>query len=295
MPERQEHLQEVRSYLQSHFPAQEWTFSLPRGNGRETYFAHGNEHEYFVKVGAPVENYGAMAEIGLTPPVLSVGKLESGVSILVQSLIAGRMPSRSDFQNELERVAALIHTMHNDPHLQSVLSPSSSNLHKDAGQQTFQLLLQKWERYKSQVPEVSEVVDDSLAELALEIGQFSTEGLAASHNDICNGNWLFATDGRIYIIDLDSMSLDDPAQDMGALLWWYYPPEMRGHFLEIAGYPYDAEFKRRMRVRMALHCLHILLPRERSFDVFEPDLFAGSLIDFRAILAGQENPQGYTT
>jgi hypothetical protein len=91
------------------------------------------------------------------------------------------------------------------------------------------------------------------------------------------------------------MSRDDPALDMGALLWWYYPPEMRGHFLELAGYSYDDEFKRRMRVRMALHCLNILLPREQSFDDFEPDLFAESLIDFRAVLDGYENPQGYTT
>jgi hypothetical protein len=80
---------------------------------------------------------------------------------------------------------------------------------------------------------------------------------------------------------------------MGALLWWYYPPEMRAHFLEIAGYSYNDEFKRRMRVRMALHCLNIILPREQSFDDFEPGLFSKLLIDFRAVLAGQENPQGY--
>ncbi len=295
MPERQEHLQEVRSYLQKHFSSQDWTFSLPRGSGRETYFAHGNEREYFVKVGSPVENYLAMAEIGLTPPILSTGQLESGVPILVQPLITGRMPSRLDFQNQFEKVAGLIHTMHNSPRVRSVLEPACSNLHKDAGQRAFNDLLVSWERYKSQVSEVSAFVDDSLAELADEIRQFTTEGLAASHNDICNGNWLFATDGKIYMIDLDSMSLDDPAQDMGSLLWWYYPPEMRGRFLEIAGYSYDDEFKRRMRLRMALHCLSILLPREISFDDFEPDSFAESLIDFRAVLAEHENPQGYMT
>ncbi len=215
MLERQEHLQEVRSYLQKHFSVQDWTFLLPRGSGRETYFARGNEHGYFVKVGAPVENYLAMAEIGLTPPVLSLGKLESGVPILVQPLIRGRMPSRLDFQNQWKRVATLIHTMHNSPRVRSVLDPACSNLHKDAGQQAFNNLLQKWERYKSQVPEVLSFVDDSLAELALEIRQFTKEGLAASHNDICNGNWLFASDGNIYIIDLDSMSMDDPALDHG--------------------------------------------------------------------------------
>jgi thiamine kinase-like enzyme len=295
MPERQEHLQEAKNYLQKHFSARNWTFSLPRGSGKETYFAQGNEHKYFVKIGASVENYLAMAEIGLTPPILSAGQLESGVPILVQPWIAGRIPSRLDFQKQLEKVAGLIRTMHDDPRIQNGLAPSGSNLHKDVGQQAFQHLLQKWESYKSQVPGVSAFINDSLAELALEIRQFRTEGLVASHNDICNGNWLFAFDGKIHIIDLDSMSLDDPALDMGALLWWYYPPETRRHFLEIAGYCYDEEFRRRMRVRMALHCLNILLPREQSFDDFDPDSFAASLTDFRAVLAGQENPQGYIT
>jgi thiamine kinase-like enzyme len=203
------------------------------------------------------------------------------------------MPSRLDFQSQVEKVAVLIRIMHNDPGVQNVLLPYASNLHKDAGQEAFQHLLQKWESYKSQVTEVSSFVDESLAELALEIRQFRTNGLVASHKDICNGNWLFASDGKIYIIDLDSMFLDDPAFDMGALLWWYYPPEMRGRFLEIAGYPYDDEFKHRMQVRMALHCLNILLPREQSFDDFDPESFAESLVDFRAVLARQENPQGY--
>lgn len=42
-----------------------------------------------------------------------------------------------------------------------------------------------------------------------------------------------------------------------------------------------------------MHCLAITLPREQSFDTFDPDSFAESLTDFRAILAGGENPEGY--
>jgi hypothetical protein len=45
---------------------------------------------------------------------------------------------------------------------------------------------------------------------------------------------------------------------------------------------------------MAMHCLSILLPREGSFDEFESENFDRSLSDFRAILEGKENPQGYT-
>jgi hypothetical protein len=46
---------------------------------------------------------------------------------------------------------------------------------------------------------------------------------------------------------------------------------------------------------MAMHCLDITLPRERSFDSFDPNTYHKSLNDFRAILNGEENPEGYAT
>lgn len=42
-----------------------------------------------------------------------------------------------------------------------------------------------------------------------------------------------------------------------------------------------------------MHCLHITLPREQGFDEFDPASYAEALTDFRAVLAGDENPQGY--
>lgn len=293
MPPRRKHQPEVQSYLQKHFPGQHWTFSLPRGRGMETYFVQGNEQRYFVKVGAALERYLAMAEIGLAPPIVSCGQLESGRSILVQPLLAGRTPSRRDFQEHWERVAGLIRSMHTEENLRKILPPASSTLHKDAGRRAWDSLCQRWEYHRSQVSKIAPFVDRSLQQLDAEMRQFSTGGLVASHNDICNANWLFTADGRIYVIDFESMSLDDPALDMGALLWWYYPPGMRNQFLAVAGYPYDDDFKARMRVRMALHCLSITLPREGSFDRFTPDHYEETLEDFRAILEGRENPQGY--
>ena len=109
MPDRQKHQQEVRSFLHKHLSTHDWNFSIPHGTGMETYFVQGNGQRYFVKVGAPVERYQVMAEIGLTPPILHVGQLESGPSIMIQPLIAGRNPSRRDFREQLERVAAMIH------------------------------------------------------------------------------------------------------------------------------------------------------------------------------------------
>lgn len=293
MINRQQHQQEVRGYLQKHFSSHDWTFSLPHGSGMETYFVQGSAQAYFVKVGAPVERYLVMAELGLAPPVLSFGRLESGMSILVQPLIPGRSPSRVDLQNRLEMVAGLVCKMHRDPRIQAALQPAGSSLYRAAGLHALQLLLRRWLPYKGQVPDAAALVDHGLEELARQIDQFPGEGLAASHGDICNANWLFASDGRIYIIDLESMSLDDPALDVGALLWWYYPPQLRQQFLGIAGYPFDDGFRHRMRVRMALHCLHIMLPREKGFDELYPDRFYEFLGDFKALLEGRENPQGY--
>jgi hypothetical protein len=48
-----------------------------------------------------------------------------------------------------------------------------------------------------------------------------------------------------------------------------------------------------MRVRMAMHCLSILLPRVNSFDIFDPESFEDSMQDFKAVMNGEENPQGY--
>ena len=293
MPNRQEHQQEVRGFLKKHLSIRECTFSLPRGTGAETYVVQGNGLDYFVKVGVPVERYLAMAEIGLTPPVLASGWLESGSSIMVQPLISGRRPSQRDYWDQLENVAALIRKMHHDPRIRETLPSASSNLHKDAGLQVLDHIRQRWEFYKPQVPKVAEFVDNSLDYLTRQINLFPGDGLVSSHNDICNMNWLFASDGKVYVIDLDAMSVDDPALDMGALLWWYYPPELRGRFLDIAGYHYNDEFKLRMQIRMAMHCLHITLPREESFDDFDPNEYEEWLTDFRAILNGEENPQGY--
>ena len=118
-------------------------------------------------------------------------------------------------------------------------------------------------------------------------------GLVASHNDPCNGNWLVDSAGKVYLLDYESTSLDDPALDLGALLWWYYPSPLRAEFLEIAGYETDATLHHRMKVRMALHCLNIILPRKDSFDRFNAESFDNALKDFKAVLAGKENPQGY--
>jgi thiamine kinase-like enzyme len=293
MPQRRDHQQEVYAFLHRNLSNSAWKFSLPHGSGRESYFAHGYKRSYFVKIGVQVERYLAMAEIGLAPPVILHGQLDSGPSVMVQLFMEGRRPSRTDYHNCLTDVAQLVKELHNNVRIRDIVQAASSNLYQDAGKRALECLRQKWERFRVQAPGTAEFIDTSLDHLAQQVGLFSGEGLVASHGDICNANWLFTTDGKIYILDFESMSMDDPAADMGALLWWYYPPELRQRFLDIAGYHYDEEFRFRMQVRMAMHCLSIILPREDSFDTFNAEEFSDSLRDFRAVLDGKENPEGY--
>jgi thiamine kinase-like enzyme len=292
MSHRREHQEEVCRYLQNHFRHQDWSFSLPRGSGMETYFVNGNGQAFFVKVGAPVQRYLTMADIGLTPPIIIHGHLESGSSIMLQSFIDGQTPTRLDYRNRLYEVAEIIHKTHHS-RITGVVQTAPSSLPKDVGLQALERLRQKWGLYKRHVPLVADFVDECLDTITQQVSRFTGEGLVTSHGDICNANWLFASDGKIYIVDLESMSMDDPAADMGALLWWYYPPELRQQFLTIVNYPHDEEFRFRMRVRMAMHCLSILLPRDGSFARFNPNGFSESLRDFKAVLEGKENPEGY--
>jgi hypothetical protein len=293
MPDKYPHQAEVAAFLQTHIGPGSWTFDYPQGSGQETYFAAGAGRDCFVKLGAAVERAQAMAAAGLTPPVRAAGHLADGTSIIVQPRIAGSTPSRRDFQEHLEQVATMVRRMHHDAGVRAALPPPPSDRLDEAGLRMLAGVRRRWEEHKAQVPTVAPFVDSALDQLAAEMAAFGGTGLVAAHNDICNANWLLTPQGRLYIVDLEAMALDDPAADVGALLWWYYPPALRPRFLAVAGYADDPAFPARMRTRMALHCLSITLPRAGSYDGFDPAGYPAALTDFRAILAGEENPQGY--
>lgn len=293
MQNRRQHHPAVLGFLREHFPSQSWELSLPHGRGNETYVARSDQRVFFIKLGVPVARYKAVASIDLTPTVIAAGTLRDGTSILVQAYLPDRNPARQDYREHLEQFAEAIHCLHASPGVRQTLGKPSFADYRAAGLVALDCLEQKWGFYKTQVPEAADFVDQSLERLRRQVVEFQGGGLVASHNDICNANWILTPEGRLYLVDLEAMSLDDPALDVGATLWWYYPPELRERFLVRAGYPVEEGFRQRMQVRMAMHCLHILLPRPGSFDAFDPGSFIEDLVDFRAVLAGRENPQGY--
>lgn len=290
---RNYHQTAVETFMRDHFSHKHWEFSYPAGHGHETYLVYHQDEIFFVKLGSQIERYLTIASKGITPPILAEGHLEDGTSIMVQKFIRGKNPTRKDFHSHLADFALTIKKVHQCAEIRKGLPKVMSEHFNSIGIQVLDDIQIRWEKYKPLVLDSAVMVDNTISQLRENVMKFQGYGLVTSHNDINNSNWIISEDGQLFLIDLDSMSLDDPALDVGAILWWYYPPELRQEFLEIIGYAHDEEFSSRMQIRMAMHCLNIILPRENSFDSFDPDLFSENLTDFKAIMAGLENPQGY--
>lgn len=291
--QRQAHRGQVLRFLMAEVNSGDWQLILPQGRGHETYLAHCDALDCFVKLDARVELYQALAAAGLTPPVLAAGRLADGRVILAQQFVRGRNPAGSDFALYARQFAETLAAVHRSRRLKQLLAPVPSEAYKDLALSAARRVERKWRIYRALAPECAAEVEAGLKTLRERAGRLSGSGCAASHNDICNANWLVTEDGRVYLIDLEAMRLDDPALDLGAFLWWYFPPDRRAGFLRAAGYEDNQALRERMRLRLALHCLDILLPRASSFDRFQAEYFNESLVDFRAALAGEENPQGY--
>jgi len=99
---RDQHRNEVVAFLQRNVSSYPWNVELPPyGTGQETYIAQTDQQKYFIKLGAALERYQIMSELGFSPKVIAIGSLEDRTTILVQEHIAGRTPSRNDFQERL--------------------------------------------------------------------------------------------------------------------------------------------------------------------------------------------------
>jgi thiamine kinase-like enzyme len=291
---RNQHRMEVLSFLSRNVSNQAWEITLPpHGTGNETYFARSNRQTCFIKLGAHTDRYQVMSKLGLSPQIITLGNLEDGTSILVQQRIDGQKPSHKDFHRYLKKFAESIKKTHQSEDLKRILPKRSSPRYKDVGLEILGEVEQRWGKRESEVPTFAGYVNEKITYLKNQLDQFTGDGLVASHNDICNGNWLVSSDEKLYLLDYESMALDDPALDIGAILWWYYPPELRDEFLEITGYNHDERFRDRMRIRMAIHNLNIIIPREKSFDPFTAETFGEALMDFRAVVEGRDNPQGF--
>ena len=64
MRNRYQHRQELIGFLQKHISGRRWELVRPSsGRGHETYIARSDDEAYFIKLGAQVPRYQAMAAL----------------------------------------------------------------------------------------------------------------------------------------------------------------------------------------------------------------------------------------
>ena len=293
MTNQYSHKEEVEIFLQNRFHEENWTFLSTNGSGNEKYIAESNGTKYFVKLDVKIDRYEILSELGISPKIVNHGCLNDGTSVIVQEYISGHNPSPKDFQSHIYDVATILSNVHNNRKLQTVLKKDEINTCQEAALKAFYGIVERWEYNKKELVAYNGYIDDSLMQIKSNIRQIEGKNLASVHNDICNANWVISDNGFIFLVDLESMLIEDPSVDIGALLWWYYPYDMREQFCEIIKVDYNNELKNRMQLRMAMHCLNIMLPRLNSFDVLDLEWFAMFFDDFKAIMEGKDNPKGY--
>ena len=96
------------------------------------------------------------------------------------------------------------------------------------------------------------------------------------------GNWLAGPDGRVVLVDWDKAWLDDPALDVGMLLYWYVDPALWPVFLR--EYATGGDFRPdvdalliRARIRYPLHALNLCLEAIEGLPRPAGDGFAAAL------------------
>jgi len=293
MENQYRHKEEVERFLQNTLHMETWEFLSTNGSGNEKYIAASDGKKYFVKLDVQLARYEILGDLGISPKIINSGFLEDGKTIIIQEYVTGHNPSPKDFQTHIYEIATILANVHNSKKLQKVLKKSEIKTYQEAALKAFYEIVDKWEYYKNELSAYTVYIDNSLKQIQSNIYKIEGNNLVSAHNDICMANWLISDNGLVFLVDFESMQMEDPTVDIGALLWWYYPPDMRKTFCDIMKVDYSSALRNRMQIRMAMHCLNIMLPRKDSFDVFDLDWFAMFFDDFKAIMEGKDNPKGY--
>ena len=220
------------------------------------------------------------AEAGLAPRVLfwQPGPFElGGQPVIVSEYVASPPLDRAWFHDHLRQAATLLARLHRDADLTDALEAMDRGQARSdclAAARGARALLE--ERLvalaaREWSPAVADVLNRLTAHLAWfgariqpNRAAFAGQRVGPVHGDVQRGNWLAGPDGRVYLVDWDKAWLDDPALDVGMLLYWYVDPALWPVFLREYATGGDARpdvdaLLIRARIRYPLHALSLCL------------------------------------
>jgi thiamine kinase-like enzyme len=272
-------IQKILAHL---FPQEHWTIQKPPAGFKESYIVESENRKLFLKFDVNTPTLHRLAEIGVTPSLLFVGKQEDR-PFIIQEFVHGEYPDRTWLNANILILAQFLKTYHTDEQLRDILSENNllsypehleqelATLETDINETTFDLF-QTLEFKKA------------FALLKERAVKLTPSPLVPNHSDPNYKNMLL-TDKGLMMVDWDDIVLSDPMRDVGLILWWYIKPNKWSEFFELYGSKMD---ENKIYWWVAKRSLMVALWFEKRKVEKEAQIF---LNDFYRAIEKKENPQ----
>ncbi|MBN1964338.1 MAG: phosphotransferase [Anaerolineae bacterium] len=218
------------------------------------------------------------AELGLAPRVLlweQGALLLDRQPVVASDFITPGVPDVEWFHSNLQQVAALLARLHRDEDLGDLLESFQRG---DRRADALAAARAAWANVQVRLadlgvaawgPELRAVLDELTlygawfgSQIQRRLAAFQGVPVGPVHGDLNRYNWLVGGDNRVTLIDWERARLDDPALDVGMMLFWYVPralwPIFARGYAGASPQAVDADaLLERARIRYPLHAIDV--------------------------------------
>src|SRR5689334_22704761 len=106
-------MESIQKLLTHLFPQEDWMIQKPPAGFKESYIAESQDRKLFLKFDVDTPPLHRLAEIGVTPPLLFVGKDEDR-PFIIQEFVQGEYPDRAWLNANIFILAQFLKTYHTD-------------------------------------------------------------------------------------------------------------------------------------------------------------------------------------
>jgi hypothetical protein len=284
MPDRED----AQRILETAFQTSGWIVQTPAVGNHAAFIAARGEERVFLKFGVNAPVLRRLADLRLTPAVLSSGEA-NGRTYAIQRYVDGVHPEPVWFAAHLPVLARSIRRYHTDEALSGLLRPTEPPSYHDHITTSLASLHIGLAAAKT-TPLRESTVREGFARLTQQAHNLQPTPLVPVHPDPNNTNILLTGDG-FSLLDWDEITLSDPVRDMGLLLWWYVPHAIWPELFTAYGMRMHADIQRKIYWWSAFTSLGVAIwldthtENARAVDAF--------LLDFNAAVHGQSNPHAH--
>ena len=241
----------------------------PDGLSKETYIAKHDGLSVFLKLDGNTPVLTRLATLQIAPKVLASGVID-GISFLIQEYFSGVYPDTTWFNDNIEQVATVLKTYHQDTELNQILQ-------RENKVKTIDTWLDEFDNHP----------DGSVDLLRSKANGLKRMPVQPVHADPNRKNFL-VHGAEIRIVDWDDSTLADPLLDTALLAYWYLPQTKWDAFLKSVGIEITADTMERFHWFVAAQSLHVSLWFAKRGNKTEQDKY---LEDFTTAIKHRPNPK----